>query len=112
MQQNSLEVGTYFLEKLCGMRREWKAIGDVRGKGLMIGVELVDSDQEDGDNKGPTRPLNSRAMSRIKHDCLKMGLLIGIGGVRSNVSNKRYTGIVKLETTIVIETRKKRSWTN
>lgn len=109
LQQNSLEVGTYFLDKLCGMRREWKAIGDVRGKGLMIGVELVDSDQEDGDNKGPTRPLNSRAMSRIKHDCLKMGLLIGIGGVRSNVSNKRFTGIMKLETTTVtgICTKKK-----
>lgn len=86
LQQNSLDVGTYFLEKLNGMRREWKTIGDVRGKGLMIGVELVDSDRDAGDNKGLINPLNSRAVSRIKHDCLKMGLLIGIGGVRSNVS--------------------------
>lgn len=85
LQQNSLEVGTYFLDKLCAMRREWKIIGDVRGKGLMIGVELVEASQDDSD-EDQINPLNSRAISRIKHDCLKMGLLIGIGGVRSNVS--------------------------
>lgn len=84
LQQNSLDVGTYFLDKLCGMRNEWKIIGDVRGKGLMIGVELIDGDQ-DNSGEGRTNPLNCRAISRIKYDCLKMGLLIGIGGVRSNV---------------------------
>lgn len=85
LQQNCLDVGTYFLEKLCGMRREWNIIGDVRGKGLMIGVELIDSDQDDSD-KAIINPLNCRAISRIKNDCLKMGLLFGVGGVRSNVS--------------------------
>lgn len=68
------------------MRREWKIIGDVRGKGLMIGVELIDGEQDDSD-KGIIHPLNSRAISHIKNDCLKMGLLFGVGGIRSNVSN-------------------------
>lgn len=86
LQQNSLNVGTYFLEKLCGMRREWKIIGDVRGKGLMIGVELVDGEQKENNEKGQINPLNCRVISRIKNDCLKMGLLVGVGGVRSNVS--------------------------
>lgn len=86
LQQNSMDVGTYFLDKLSGMRREWNIIGDVRGKGLMIGVELVDSEQNESDKKGQVHPLNARAISCIKNDCLKMGLLIGIGGVRSNVS--------------------------
>lgn len=86
LQQNSQDVGTYFLDKLCGMRREWKTIGDVRGKGLMIGVELCcDSDQDDNDI-GLNNPLSSRAVTRIKNDCLKMGLLLGIGGIHSNVS--------------------------
>lgn len=67
------------------MRREWKIIGDVRGKGLMIAVELIDGDQDETD-EGSIRPLNCRAVTRIKHDCLKMGLLLGVGGVRSNVS--------------------------
>lgn len=88
LQQNSLDVGTYFLDKLSGMRREWKIIGDVRGKGLMVGVELVDGDQDEKDAAVPA--LNSRAVSRIINDCRKMGLLIGVGGVRSNVSILRY----------------------
>jgi len=94
LQQNCLDVGTYFLDKLCGMRREWKIIGDVRGKGLMIGVELIDGDQDDSD-MGVIIPLNCRAVSRIKNDCLKMGLLFGVGGIRSNVSI-HYTYYVKL----------------
>ncbi|XP_050546982.1 alanine--glyoxylate aminotransferase 2, mitochondrial isoform X2 [Daktulosphaira vitifoliae] len=85
LQQNSLEVGTYFIEKLCGMRREWSIIGDVRGKGLMVGVELVEVKQDESDNKVHTMPLNSRAITHIKNDCSKMGLLLGIGGARSNV---------------------------
>lgn len=74
------------------MRREWKIIGDVRGKGLMIGVELIDGDQDEND-EGRVIPLNYRAISRIKYDCLKMGLLIGVGGVRSNVILTYYTKI-------------------
>ena len=41
IQQNAHEVGTYFLKKLGKLQDEFDIIGDVRGKGLMIGVELV-----------------------------------------------------------------------
>ena len=41
IQQNAHVVGTYFLEKLGKLQEEFDIIGDVRGKGLMIGVELV-----------------------------------------------------------------------
>lgn len=78
-------MGTYFINKLSEMRREWNIIGDVRGKGLMVGVELIESNQEDS-NQGLINPLNGRAVTHIKNDCLKMGLLIGIGGRQSNVS--------------------------
>lgn len=41
-QKNSQIVGTYFLEKLLEVKSEFPDIvGDVRGKGLMIGVEMV-----------------------------------------------------------------------
>ena len=41
-QKNSQVIGTYFLEKLLEVKREFPDIvGDVRGKGLMIGVEMV-----------------------------------------------------------------------
>ena len=40
-QENSHIVGTYFLEKLAELREEFEIVGDVRGKGLMIGIEMV-----------------------------------------------------------------------
>ena len=35
------DIGTYFIHGLETLRSEFEVIGDVRGKGLMIGVELV-----------------------------------------------------------------------
>jgi 4-aminobutyrate aminotransferase-like enzyme len=40
-QQLSHEVGTYLLTELAKLRDECDVVGDVRGKGLMIGVEMV-----------------------------------------------------------------------
>ncbi|XP_031554044.1 ethanolamine-phosphate phospho-lyase-like [Actinia tenebrosa] len=39
--QNAIEVGEAFLEKLRALQQKHELIGDVRGMGLMIGVELV-----------------------------------------------------------------------
>ena len=35
------DVGTYFMKELIKLRDEFEVVGDVRGKGLMIGVEMV-----------------------------------------------------------------------
>lgn len=40
-QQISLDVGTYIMTELAKLRDQYEIIGDVRGKGLMIGVEMV-----------------------------------------------------------------------
>ena len=40
-QEVSKVVGGYLLEKLSSLRDEFKCVGDVRGKGLMVGVEMV-----------------------------------------------------------------------
>lgn len=42
LQQNCETVGTYFLKELEKLRDEFEIVGDVRGKGLMIGLELVE----------------------------------------------------------------------
>ena len=41
IQANSADVGTYFILELEKLRQEFEVVGDVRGKGLMIGLELV-----------------------------------------------------------------------
>jgi putrescine---pyruvate transaminase len=41
LPENAGKVGAYFMDKLRGLMDRHEVIGDVRGKGLMIGVELV-----------------------------------------------------------------------
>uniref|UniRef100_W5N1L2 Alanine--glyoxylate aminotransferase 2, mitochondrial n=1 Tax=Lepisosteus oculatus TaxID=7918 RepID=W5N1L2_LEPOC len=73
-QQNCANVGTYLLTELAKLRDKFEIIGDVRGKGLQIGVEMVK-------NKGSREPLPAAEMNQIFEDCKDMGLLIGKGGV-------------------------------
>lgn len=54
---NAAEVGAYILDALEEIQMRHPNIGHVRGKGLMIGVELV----EDRDTKKPAKHLRDRA---------------------------------------------------
>ncbi|XP_075957124.1 alanine--glyoxylate aminotransferase 2, mitochondrial-like isoform X2 [Anarhichas minor] len=74
MQQNSLNVGTYLMTELAKLRDKYEIIGDVCGKGLQIGVEMVK-------DKASRDPLPSEAMSQIFEDVKDMGILIGKGGL-------------------------------
>nr|CAD7452666.1 unnamed protein product [Timema tahoe] len=78
-QKRSAEVGSYLLKKLEKLRDEFDCVGDVRGKGLMIGVELVS-------NKETRAPLPAKSFTDIWEDCKDMGLLLGRGGLYANVS--------------------------
>ena len=40
-QQNCDVIGTHFLSEMLKLREEFEVVGDVRGKGLMLGFELV-----------------------------------------------------------------------
>ncbi|MFY9753432.1 MAG: aspartate aminotransferase family protein [Candidatus Acidiferrales bacterium] len=70
------ETGKYAVERLRAMQERYPLIGDVRGLGLMIGVELVT------DAKLTPAAAQAEAM---REGCLKRGVLIGVGGVYGNV---------------------------
>ncbi|MBJ7881050.1 aminotransferase class III-fold pyridoxal phosphate-dependent enzyme [Gelidibacter salicanalis] len=42
LQENALQVGTFLKEELHKLAQEFPIIGDVRGQGLFLGIELVD----------------------------------------------------------------------
>jgi 4-aminobutyrate aminotransferase len=65
---NAARVGAYILGKLRELQKRSHLIGDVRGKGLMIGIELV-KDLE-------TKEKAIEERSKIIQDCFKKGLLI------------------------------------
>jgi len=44
LQENALEVGTFLKSELNDLSKEFPIIGDVRGQGLFLGIELVDSE--------------------------------------------------------------------
>ncbi len=69
------KVGNYFKEKLIELKDKYPLIGDVRGKGLMIGLELVKEKKE---------PAVSEIL-RLFENTKKKGLLIGKGGLYGNV---------------------------
>jgi 4-aminobutyrate aminotransferase-like enzyme len=70
------EMGKYFLERLKGLAGEFGTIGEVRGRGLMLGVELV----SDRSTREPL-PLAKRASEAA----LRKGLLLYPGGHYGNV---------------------------
>mgnify|MGYP001158644489 FL=1 len=43
LQENALKVGEKFLERLKDLKQRYQEIGDVRGKGLMLAIEIVKS---------------------------------------------------------------------
>jgi 4-aminobutyrate aminotransferase len=66
--QNSAEVGAYLKTGLERLQEKYECIGDVRGMGLMIGVEFV----EDGTSNKPAPELRDR----IEVACFERGLII------------------------------------
>tara|TARA_B100000678_G_scaffold257820_1_gene236977 strand:- start:943 stop:1902 length:960 start_codon:yes stop_codon:yes gene_type:complete len=46
LQDNALKVGSYLLDLLKGLKEKHQIIGDVRGQGLFLGVELIKNHDE------------------------------------------------------------------
>jgi 4-aminobutyrate aminotransferase-like enzyme len=64
------------MAKLRELQKHTPIIGEVRGLGLMIGVELVKDEK--------LTPATSEA-DAIRESLLRQGVLVGVGGVYGNV---------------------------
>ncbi|WAB92983.1 aminotransferase class III-fold pyridoxal phosphate-dependent enzyme [Pseudomonas citronellolis] len=71
LTENARVVGDYFLDKLLELKSKHRAIGDVRGKGLMIAIELV----KDRASKEPFGPEDTFPPA-ISETCVNNGVMI------------------------------------
>src|ERR687893_1798725 len=74
LQKNAAEVGGYLKERLLEMAQKHPVIGEVRGRGLMLGIELV----------GPNEEPDPEVAVRLLEACRERGLLVGKGGIKAN----------------------------
>ncbi|BCK68112.1 diaminobutyrate--2-oxoglutarate transaminase [Streptomyces libani subsp. rufus] len=77
------ELGARMLARLTSLAAAHDCIGDVRGRGLMLGVELVDRDA-DADATG-ARPAAPELAAAVRDACLDRGLIVELGGRHSAV---------------------------
>ena len=102
LAERAATLGARMLSQLRQLAAEFPIIGDVRGRGLMIGVELVDPDAErgadsaDGDRysdpevfpapvDGGPCPAAPDLAAAVQRECLRRGLIVELGGRRASV---------------------------
>src|SRR5579872_821105 len=77
LPERSAALGERALVRLRALTEESSLVGEVRGLGLMIGIELV----LDRDSKEPA----AAAAAEVRRHCREHGVLVGVGGQLGNV---------------------------
>jgi len=81
LQQNALELGQYIVDGLWKLAKEHDCIGDVRGSGLFLALELVS-------DRGARMPATELA-ARVVESLRERGVLTGCIGPDSNILKLR-----------------------
>jgi taurine-pyruvate aminotransferase len=68
--ENSRTMGERLLDGLGGLMERHRCVGDVRGKGLFCGAELVA-------DRATREPAAERLVQAVVADCMKQGVIIG-----------------------------------
>ncbi len=75
--QHTKDMGEYLLGKLNALKEQFSCIGEVRGRGLILGIEYV----KDRTSKTP----DPEIVKKIRKACFSKGLLFEVGGHHNNV---------------------------
>jgi 4-aminobutyrate aminotransferase-like enzyme len=81
LQRNALEVGQYLVDGLWSLAERHESIGDIRGSGFFLGLELV----EDREQKTPATALAKQVLNGLRD----RGLLTGTIGPDANILKLR-----------------------
>ena len=87
---NAAAMGDYLLDQLRALQDKHEIIGDVRGKGLFAGAELV----ADRDSRAP---VDESVAAAVAADCLREGVIIG----RTNRSFPQYNNTLCLSPALI-----------
>ena len=87
---NVVKMGDYLMDQLHVLKDKHPMVGDVRGKGLFVGMELV----KDRQTKEPT---DESVSANIAANCLKQGVMIG----RTNRSFAEYNNTLCLSPALI-----------
>ena len=68
--ENTTAMGDYMLDQLHALADKHAVIGNVRGKGLFLGAELV----EDRETR---KPMAEKRVQKVVADCMQQGIIIG-----------------------------------
>ncbi|MFJ8001914.1 aminotransferase class III-fold pyridoxal phosphate-dependent enzyme [Streptomyces sp. NPDC096310] len=79
LAERAASLGAHLLRRLRELAVHHPRVGGVRGRGLMIGVELVAPAAGD-----PAPPAPALAAA-VQQECLRRGLIVGLGGHRASV---------------------------
>jgi len=69
--QNTLDMGERLIGNLNALSEKHRVIGDVRGKGLFCGAELVA-------DRATKEPVNEKLAQAVAADCMAQGVIIGV----------------------------------
>ncbi|MET9122674.1 diaminobutyrate--2-oxoglutarate transaminase family protein [Streptomyces sp. NPDC004528] len=85
LAERAARLGTRMITELRSLAREFDFIGDVRGRGLMIGVELVDPEKPSGATADGPRAAAPERAAAVQRACLRRGLIVELGGRHGSV---------------------------
>ncbi|MFF3713549.1 diaminobutyrate--2-oxoglutarate transaminase family protein [Streptomyces phaeochromogenes] len=84
LAERAAALGNRMIAQLQSLADDFDCVGDVRGRGLMIGVELVDPEKPPSSPGGPSPAAPELAVA-VQRECLRRGLIVELGGRNSSV---------------------------